>query len=201
MQIRMETANDYRKNENLTREAFWDVYRPGCDEHLVLHRLRDSIHFIPELSLVAEQNGTLIGNIVYAKMLLDGKVSEKIIGFGPLSVLPSMQHKGVGSSLIAASFEKAKALGYKGVLITGSPAYYARFGFVPASRYGIHLNGVPIEEEAPFFMACELEPGWLANHPGVADFAPEYYQTQDIDRFDAQFPPKVKRAPRETDLT
>lgn len=200
MQIRMETENDYRENEALTREAFWDVYRPGCDEHLVLHRLRDSEHFIPQLSLVAEQNGKLIGNIVYAKMLLDGKISDELVGFGPLSVLPSMQRRGIGSSLIAASFEKAKALGYKAVLITGSPDYYARFGFAPAGRYGIHLNGVPTEEEAPFFMAVELEPGWLAKHPGVADFAPEYYQTQDIADFDAQFPPREKRAPKETDL-
>ena len=113
MNIRLETEKDYFENENLTREAFWDVYRPGCSEHLVLHNLRSSSAFIKELDLVAEENGKLIGNIAYAKMYRDGTMCNNIICFGPVSVLPEMQKKGIGNKLINESLKMAKEMGFE----------------------------------------------------------------------------------------
>ncbi len=200
MLIRIETSNDYYENEKLTREAFWDVYNPGCDEHLVLHNLRKSVYFVPELCFVAEEKGKLIGNIVYAKLVYNGQMADSLLGFGPLSVDPKHQNTGIGSKLITFSLLKAKEMGAKAVLITGNPAYYTRFGFVPASEYGLHLKGVPVEDKAEFFMALELEQGALRQAGGIIDFAPAYYDVADIDSFDSRFPPKSKRPPRESDL-
>ncbi|MGN0674372.1 MAG: GNAT family N-acetyltransferase [Oscillospiraceae bacterium] len=201
MNIRLETEKDYFENENLTREAFWDVYRPGCSEHLVLHDLRSSSAFIKELDLVAEENGKLIGNIVYAKMYRDGVMCNDIIGFGPVSVLPEMQKKGIGSKLINESLKMAKEMDFKAVMITGDSNYYSRFGFVSASSFDVHLSGIPLEDEAPFFMALELEKGFLSTHSGVYDFDGKY-NVSDImlEEFEKLFPPKMKREPREGDL-
>lgn len=201
MNIRPETEKDYFENENLTREAFWDVYRPGCSEHLVLHDLRSSAAFIKELDLVAEENGKLIGNIVYAKMYRDGVMCNDIIGFGPVSVLPEMQKKGIGSKLINESLKMAKEMGFKAVMITGDSDYYSKFGFVSASSFDVHLSGVPLEDEAPFFMALELEKGFLSAHSGVYDFDGKYNVSDtELEEFDKLFPLKSKREPREGDL-
>ena len=134
MKLRLETEKDYFENENLTREAFWNVYRPGCDEHLLHHNIRNSVNYIKELCYVAEADDKLIGNIVYAKMMKDGKACDDVIGFGPLSVLPEKQKQGVGSALVKETLTKAKELGYKAVLITGNPEYYHRFGFSSATK-------------------------------------------------------------------
>ena len=192
---------DYRENENLTREAFWNVYRPGCDEHLLHHNIRSSASFIPELSYVAAQDGRLVGNIVYARMFKDGMMSEDVIGFGPISVHPRMQGKGIGSLLITETFKRAKELGYKAVLITGNPNYYSRFGFVSASRFRVHLPGMSMEDEAAFFMAKELEEGFLEKNPGIYDFDSAYTASaEELQEFEKNFPPKQKREPRTDDL-
>ncbi|MGN0666664.1 MAG: GNAT family N-acetyltransferase [Huintestinicola sp.] len=201
MKIRLETEKDHFENENLTREAFWDVYRPGCNEHVVLHNLRSSAAFIKELDLVAEKNGQLVGNIAYAKMNRDGVMCDDIIGFGPISVLPEMQKRGIGSKLINKSLKMAKEMGFKAVMITGSPDYYGKFGFVSASRFDVHLSGVPLEDKAPFFMALELEKGFLSAHSGVYDFDGKYNVSDtELEEFEKLFPPKSKREPREGDL-
>ncbi len=201
MIIRPEAKQDYYENENLTREAFWDVYRPGCSEHLVLNKLRNADSYIPALVLVAEDGGRLVGNIAYAKMYRDNAICDEIIGFGPVSVLPEYQRQGIGSQLIEETMKTAKAMGFKAVMITGDCGYYGRFGFVPASRYGVHLEGVPLDDEAPFFMAKELEDGYLSEHGGVYSFDTAYNVTQEeLDEFEKQFPKKQKREPREGDL-
>ncbi len=137
--IRPETAADYRAVEELTREAFWGFTSPDCDEHYLVHLLRDSDSFIPQLDLVAEINGRLAGNIMYtkAKVIDKDKNEHHVITFGPLSVLPPFQMCGVGSALMHHSLKEAKCMGFRAVIIYGHPDYYPRFGFRPASDYYI----------------------------------------------------------------
>jgi predicted N-acetyltransferase YhbS len=194
MIFRVEQPSDYWENENLTRETFWDIYKPGCNEHLALHNLRKSQAFLPQLSYVAVEKGSLVGNIVYAKLSRDGIICEDVIGFGPISVHSKWQGQGIGSKLITKTLEKAKELGYKAVLITGNTEYYARFGFDSASKFGVHLKGVPQEDKAEFFMALELEKGFLSAHPGIYEFDKAYEPADnELEEFEKHFPLKKKR--------
>lgn len=202
MNIRLEKEEDYFNIENLTREAFWNVYRPGCDEHLVLHKLRNVASFIPELDYIAEIDGRMVGHIAYSRMFCgeNRQMSEEIIGFGPISVLPEVQKMGIGQELIHFSMQKAKNLGYKAVLITGSDQYYPKLGFEKASNYHIYLPGME-EQEASFFMVKELEKGYLSNHAGVYDFDSCFIvDNMELEDFEKKFQEKVKREPRITDL-
>ena len=201
MVFRLEEPADYKENENVTREAFWDVYRPGCNEHLVLHKLREAEAFIQDFDYVCVENGRIVANIVYSKMNKDGSVCNDIIAFGPVSVLPERQNQGIGSMMITETLKKAKEKGYKAVLITGNPKYYHRFGFCSASKYHIYLPGMDREDEAAFFMAVELEEGYLSNHAGVYGFDACYEPSGlELEEFEKQFPYKEKREPREDDL-
>ena len=158
--LKKEEEKDFFDVEKLTREAFWNIYRPGCYEHLVLHRLRKSEAFIPELDFVALDNDKIIGNIVYSKAKIIGSNGEEheVLTFGPLSVLPNYQKKGVGSKLINHTMEIALNLGFKAIVIFGDPNYYKRFGFENAEKFNIHTS-----DGANFdaFMAKELYKGSL----------------------------------------
>lgn len=201
MEFRLETENDFWETENLTREAFWNVYAPGCNEHLVLHNLRSAPVFLSELDYVAVKDEKIVGNIIYTKMIKNNVISNDIICFGPISVLPEMQKSGIGSLLIMKTLAKASDLGYKAVLITGNPEYYGRFGFVPASRFGVHLKGISPDDEAAFFMAKELEPGFLAKNSGIYNFDERYDPSEsEVLEFEKHFSPKQKREPLPTDL-
>lgn len=194
--IRPENREDYTAVENLTREAFWNVYRPGCMEHYVLHRYRSLPDFVPELSLVLQRQGEIIGHIMYshARICCDDGSHLPVMIFGPLSVHPGWQRRGYGSLLVRKSLELAKEMGCGAVMITGSPAYYARFGFVAAKQYGVRYAGLDRDDPAPFFMALELVSGYLQGKSGVyAD--PEGYLVQeaDVEAFDSRFPRKEKR--------
>ena len=141
--IRNETETDYRAVEELTREAFWNLNFPGCSEHYLIHVLRSHSDFIPELDLVAEADGKIVGSIIYSKSkLTDEKGNEKdILTFGPLSVSPEYQRKGIGKALIEHSFIKAAELGYDTVVIFGSPSNYISRGFKSCKKYNVSLNG------------------------------------------------------------
>lgn len=141
--IRNETETDYRTVEELTREAFWNLNFPGCSEHYLIHVLRSHADFIPELDLVAEADGKIVGSIIYSKSkLTDEKGNEKdILTFGPLSVSPEYQRKGIGKALIEHSFIKAAELGYDTVVIFGSPSNYISRGFKSCKKYNVSLNG------------------------------------------------------------
>lgn len=194
--IRTETPADYRAVEQLTREAFWNVYRPGCMEHYVLHRFRSLPDFVPELSLVAELDGRLAAHIMYSRAQItcdDGRVLP-ILVFGPVSVAPEFQRRGIGSRLIRESLDRAKALGCGAVAITGSPDYYGRFGFVPGQSLGVFYDGFPRTEPTPFFLVKELQPGWLDGVTGTYADPPGYLVSdEEVDAFDAGFPPKEKK--------
>ena len=112
IQIRRETPADYRAVEELTREAFWNVYRPGCSEHYVVHCLRDRPEFVPELDLVMERNGELIGHILYVRAEIQADDGRRIpvMAFGPISIRPDCQRQGLGKALLDESLERARAL-------------------------------------------------------------------------------------------
>lgn len=203
MELRLEEKKDYFEVENLTREAFWDVYRPGCEEHLILHKLRKTHSFIKELDYVVIEDNKIVGSIVYNKVFFGDKkeMSNEVIGFGPISVAPEYQGKGIGKKLIEVTADKAKEMGYKAILITGNDKYYNKLGFVSASKFGVHLAGMPLDDEATFFMAKELEKGYLAEHAGIYDFDPTFaVSKEELEEFDKQFKYKEKREPRDTDL-
>ena len=193
--IRRETPADYRCVEELTREAFWNVYRPGCTEHYILHQFRTRPEFVPELDLVLERRGRIIGHIMYTRARIDaddGRVIP-VMTFGPVSIAPDCQRRGYGKYLVEESMRRARALGAGALCIEGNPAFYGRSGFVAASTRGIGCRQLPRGEEAPYFLLRELEPGFLDGVTGLYD-TPEGYAVDEAaaERFDALFPPKRK---------
>lgn len=196
MTIRLEEPNDYREVENLTREAFWNKYRPGCFEHYVLHQYRSRPEFVRELDYVIEENGKIIAHIMYSRAQIttdDGRTIPIMI-FGPVSVLPEKQGEGYGSRLIRYTLDLAEKLGCGAVAITGDPDYYHRFGFVSGSKLGVYYDGIPRSEEAPFFMVKELKENFLKGVTGVYRDPEGYFvEDADVEAFDADFPPKEKK--------
>jgi putative acetyltransferase len=190
--IRNERKNEYRAVEELTREAFWNLYVPGCSEHFCLHNMRDSNDFIPELDFVAELDGGVIGNIVYTRgrVIDDAGRTYEIICFGPVSVLPVYQRQGVGSALIRYSLERAMSLGFTGVCIFGDPRYYSRFGFRCAERYDITNSDGKF---AVALMALELVPGTLQKISGRF-IDSEVFKVDEaaFQKYEDTFPPKDK---------
>lgn len=190
--VRPETPADYRAGEALTREAFWNHFVPGCDEHYLLHVMRDSPHFLPELTFVAEQDGHMVGHIAYAKayVLLDDGQRHEVLCFGPLSVLPECQGAGVGSALVNHSMKAALKLGYRAILLLGDPVYYARLGFVPAERFDIRTaEDVYLDP----LQAVELVPGALSGVSGRFFEGEAYvFDAEQVTQFDTGFPPKER---------
>lgn len=196
MKIRPEEKKDWKAVENLTREAFWNKYKPGCDEHYILHRFRQLPQFVRELDCVLEEEGELVAHIMYsrAEIRTDGGRSVPVLIFGPVSVLPERQKKGYGGALIRHTLEKAARLGFGAVAVTGDPGYYHRFGFVSGSSMGIDYAGVPRGQAAPFFMVLELRQGYLAGVTGVFQEPDGYFAAEeDVEEFDRGFPPKEKK--------
>ncbi len=190
--VRPETGQDYRAVENLTREAFWDLYRPGCVEHYIVHQLRTAPSFIKELGLVAYCGEELVGAVFFSKagiLRLDGTAAP-VLSMGPLCVTPTRQKQGIGSRLITAGLDKARQMGFAGVIIYGSPAYYSRFGFRNAADYRITTA---TGDNFAQFMALELNPGSLGGMAGRYQDDPVFdFKADDVDLFDRSFPPKTK---------
>ena len=138
-QIRNEEERDYQIVEEITRKAFYNMYMPGCVEHYLVHIMRGHEDFIPELDLVAELDGQVIGNVMYTKATLtggDGTMKE-ILTFGPVSIAPEHQRKGYGGQLLKHSFQRAAELGWDAVVIFGSPANYVGLGFKSCRRLNL----------------------------------------------------------------
>ena len=193
--IRLEEPKDYYEVENLTRESFWNVYRPGCFEHYVIHNQRKKDYFIKELDYVIELNGKIIANIVYALgNIKENNINKKVLIFGPVSVLPSYQHKGYGEKLINYTLDKASKLGYSCIFITGNQDYYKKYGFVSASKYNIYYEGLEPNEEYPFFMIKILNKDKFDIKKGIYT-DPEVYtniDNKELEIFDKNFPHKEK---------
>lgn len=193
--IRRETPSDYDAVEYLTREAFWNVYRPGCTEHYVVHVLRKDPAFVPELDLVMERNGQLIGHVMYmrAKITADDGRELPVMTFGPISIHPDFHRQGLGKRLLDESVERAKELGAGALCIEGNIAFYGKSGFVVAGTKGIRYHGEPEQEMVPYFLLKELQLGFLDGVTGVYHTPQGYYVDETkAEDFDRNFPPKEK---------
>ena len=193
--IRLERSEEHRDVENLVREAFWNVYRPGCSEHYVIHMLRDDPAFVKELDFVMEQDGRLIGQNMFMKTVIqadDGRVVP-VLTMGPIGILPQLKRQGYGKALLDYSLEKATELGFGAVLFEGNIDFYGKSGFDYASKFGIRYHDLPEDADASFFLCKELVPGYLDGVTGVYQTPQGYYvDDADVDAFDKAFPPKEK---------
>ena len=198
MDIRLERPEDYREVEMLTRDAFWNVYRPGCVEHYVLHRFRTDPDFIPELDFVMEEDGRIIGHVMFAKavLVLDDGSEKPSWTFGPISIHPDYKRRGYGLKLLDYSLEKAREMGVGFLCMEGNIDFYRHAGFRLASDFGIHYHSEPKDAVVPYFLAQELIPGWLGGIEAtytpprgyfVADAEPDAFE-----EYEAGFPPKEK---------
>ena len=206
MNIRLERPEDYREVENLTREAFWNVYAPGCVEHYVLNQYRNNPDFIPELDFVLEEDSTssptgkkIIGHVMFSKAEIvkeDGTVFPAWT-FGPISIHPGYKRKGYGLKLLQYALEKAKAMGIGVICMEGKIDFYKHAGFVVASTLGIHYHAEPKENEVPYFLAQELILGYLSGIEGTYHTPKGYYvafeNKEAFEAYEATFPPKEKK--------
>ena len=196
--IRRETEDDYRAVENLVREAFWNVYRPGCLEHFVIHRLRDDPAFVPELDLVMEKDGELIGQNMFMRAVIradDGR-EIPILTMGPIGIAPTLKRQGYGKRLLDESLRRAAALGFGALCFEGNIGFYGKSGFTYASNFGLRYHGLPEGADASFFLCRELIPDYLAGVRGEYGPPEGYYcaerEPEAFEAFDALFPPKEK---------
>jgi predicted N-acetyltransferase YhbS len=188
--LRLEKPSDYRVVEELTREAFWGMNHPNCDEHYLVHILRKIPAFVPELDFVAEIGGKIVGNIMYsrAKVVGDAGTEHEVLTFGPISVLPEYQNRGVGKALLKHTIEEAKRLGYRAIVFFGHPDYYPRVGFRRAEEFGITTaSGKNIDA----LMAMPLYDGALDDIKGRFYEDPVFrVDAERAEEFDKSFPHK-----------
>ena len=195
LNIRNEKKEDYRAVENLIRESFWNVYRPGCLEHYVIHKLRDDVDFIPELSFVMELDGEIIGQNMFMKANIkadDGR-DVPIMTMGPICIAPEFKGKGYGKILLDYSLERAKEYGCQALCFEGNINFYGKSGFTFASNFGIRYHGLPDGEDASFFLCKELEEGYLDGVTG--EYAPPqgyFVDENEAEEFDKNFHKKEK---------
>jgi len=160
LNIRLETKDDYRKVEELTREAFWNLYAPGCDEHYVSHILRYHEDFIPELDYVVERDNKIIASIMYTESFLLSDDHEKVrtVSFGPFCVHPYYQRKGIGTALIEKTKSIVKEMNIPAIIIFGDPHNYCKHGF----KNGIDYQVSTMDGEYPLgLLVLELEKGFF----------------------------------------
>lgn len=194
--IRHERPSEYYQVENLVRESFWNVYRPGCLEHYVLHCLRKDPAFIPELDFVMETDGKLIGQCIYlhANILEDSGKIVPLLTMGPIGIHPDFKRKGFGKALLDYSLERAAAMGFGAVCFEGNIDFYGKSGFVYASDYGLRYHGLPEGADASFFLCKELISGYLTGITGEYATPRGYFVNEsECELFDKQFPPKQKQ--------
>lgn len=193
--FRLERKEDYRQVEELVRESFWNVYRPGCLEHYVLNQLRNDKDFVSELDFVMERDGRIIGQNVFVKTAIkadDGK-NIPIMTMGPICVSPELKRQGYGKLLLDYSLEKATAFGCGALCFEGNIDFYGKSGFDYAAKFGIRYHGLPEGEDSSFFLCKELIPGYLDDVTGEYS-TPECYMVDEAEaeKFDETFPYKEK---------
>ena len=206
MNIRLVQPEDYREVENLTREAFWNVYAPGCVEHYVLNQYRSNPDFIPELDFVLEVDSVssptgrqIIGHVMFSKAEIiqeDGNVLPAWT-FGPISIHPDYKRKGYGLKLLQYALGKAREMGIGVICMEGNIDFYKHAGFVVASSLGIHYHAEPKDAEVPYFLAQELIPGYLNGVEGTYHTPKGYYvafeNKEAFEAYEATFPKKEKK--------
>ena len=193
--IRLEKPGDYRAVEDLVRESFWNVYRPGCSEHYVIHVLRDDPAFVRELDLVMERGGRLIGQNMFMRTIIEADDGRAIpvLTMGPICITPELKRQGYGKILLDRSLEKAAGLDYGAVLFEGNIGFYGKCGFTYAREFGIRYHDLPENADDSFFLCRELIHGYLDGITGVYQTPKGYYvDDADVEAFDKGFPPKQK---------
>ena len=193
--IRLEETKDYRKVENLIRESFWNVYRPGCSEHYVIHVLRNDPAFVKELDFVMEQDGILIGQNMFMRTIIEADDGRTIpvITMGPICIIPELKRKGYGKALLDYSLGKAAELGFGAVLFEGNIDFYGKSGFDFSRKFGIRYHDLPEGADDSFFLCRELILGYLDGISGVYQTPKGYYvDDADVEEFDKGFPHKEK---------
>ena len=196
--IRREIPADYAIVENLVRESFWNVYRPGCVEHYVLKHLRQTSEFVAELDFVMEKDGQIIGQNVFvlAEIACDDGTIFPIMTMGPICIAPAWKRQGYGKILLDYSLEQAAASGCQAVCFEGNIDFYGKSGFVTASSKGIRYHGLPAGADSSFFLCKELVPGCLNSITGEYTTPSCYFVTEenpeDFARYEAGFTPKEK---------
>ena len=197
--IRHEEKKDYREVENLVRESFWNVYRPGCVEHYVLMKMRDNPDFVPELDFFLEKDGKIIGQNIFVRAVIksyDGR-DIPIMAMGPICITPELKRQGYGKILLDYSLEKAARMGCGAICFEGNIDFYGKSGFTYASKFGIRYHGLPEGADTSFFLCKELTEGYLNGITG--EYAPPegYFvaeqNPEEFIKFDALFPPKEKK--------
>ncbi len=196
--IRRETEADHRQVENLVRESFWNVYRPGCVEHYVLRRLRNDPAFVKELDLVMEKDGRLIGQNMFmrASVKADDGRDIPIMTMGPICIAPELKRRGYGKLLLDESLRRAAALGCGALCFEGNIRFYGKSGFTFAREFGLRYRGLPEGADDSFFLCRELIPGYLNGVTGEYGPPDGYFAAErdpeGFEAYDATFPPKVK---------
>lgn len=191
--IRNERPEDYQRVEEITRRAFYNLYVPGCAEHYLAHVLRGHEDFIPQLDLVVEADGEVIGNVMYTKTrLVDDKGTEKeILTFGPVCIVPERQRQGYGKQLLEASFDKAAAMGYDVIVIFGDPGNYVSHGFVSCKKHNVCLADGTFPGA---MMVKELRPKALDGRKWVYHQSPAFdIDEKEAQHFDDELPPMEKK--------
>ena len=193
--IRLERKEEYREVEKLVREAFWNVYRPGCLEHYVLNQLRTDEAFVSELDFVMEKDGQLIGQNMFMKAVIqadDGR-DIPIMTMGPICIAPEFKRQGYGKILLDYSLEKATELGCGALCFEGNIDFYGKSGFTFAREFGIRYHGLSEGADSSFFLCKELVPGYLSGITG--EYAPPqgyFVNEEEAEEFDKSFPSKEK---------
>jgi len=193
--IRLEKKEERREVENLVRESFWNVYRPGCLEHFVLHELRNDADFVPQLDLVMLLDGRIIGQNVFVRAAIKSDSGEDlpIMTMGPICIAPEFKRQGYGKILLDYSLERAKEMGCGAVCFEGSIGFYGKSGFTYASEFGIRYHGLPEGADQSFFLCKELAAGYLDGVTGEYSTPAGYFVDEAAaEEFDKRFPPKEK---------
>lgn len=191
IRMRLERPEDFAQTEHCIREAFWNGYQPGCVEHYLMHRLRESPAFIPELDVVALDGETVAGHVVCtrAQILCDGGGVHPVLCLGPIAVLPEYQGRGLGGALIEEVSRCAQELGWDAILLFGDPDYYSRHGFVAAEELGIRAQDDTYRAALQARVLQNAVPRGRFREDPVFDVDPEAAEA-----FDRRFPKKEKLA-------
>ncbi len=195
LNIRNEKPEEFRVVENLVRESFWNVYRPGCLEHFVLHELRNDADFVKELDFVMEKDGEIIGQNIFmkAKIMADDGREIPILTMGPICIKNDLKRQGYGKFLLDYSLEKATELGFGAICFEGNINFYGKSGFTFASEKGIRYHGLPEGADSSFFLCKELKNGYLDGITGEYSTPQGYFFDEEkAEEFDKEFPKKEK---------
>ena len=179
--IRHEKKEDHRAVEELVRESFWNVYRPGCSEHYVIHILRNDPAFVQELDFVMEMDGKLIGQNMFMKTIINADDGREIpvLTMGPICIAPELKRQGFGKRLLDYSLERAAEMGFGAVLFEGNIGFYGKSGFDFACSFGIRYHDMPVDADQSFFLCKELIPGYLDGSTGAYQTPQGYYVPDD----------------------